>query len=48
MGKIKEGQPAPDFELPDQSGQPVRLSSFRGKKVVLYFYPKANTPGCTT
>jgi peroxiredoxin Q/BCP len=45
---IKEGQPAPDFELPDQSGQPVRLSSFRGRKVVLYFYPKANTPGCTT
>ena len=48
MGKIKEGQEAPDFELPDQSGNPVRLSSFRGKKVVLYFYPKANTPGCTT
>jgi peroxiredoxin Q/BCP len=45
---IKEGQPAPDFELPDQSGEPVRLSSFRGRKVVLYFYPKANTPGCTT
>ncbi|MDX6727718.1 MAG: thioredoxin-dependent peroxiredoxin [Baekduia sp.] len=47
-GMIKEGQPAPDFELPDQSGEPVRLSSFRGRKVVLYFYPKANTPGCTT
>jgi peroxiredoxin Q/BCP len=45
---IKEGQPAPDFELPDQSGTPVRLSSFRGRRVVLYFYPKANTPGCTT
>jgi peroxiredoxin Q/BCP len=44
---IKQGQPAPDFELPDQSGQPVRLSSLRGRKVVLYFYPKANTPGCT-
>jgi peroxiredoxin Q/BCP len=44
---IKEGQPAPDFELPDQKGQPVRLSSFRGRKVVLYFYPKAMTPGCT-
>jgi peroxiredoxin Q/BCP len=44
---IKEGQPAPDFELPDQSGRPVRLSSFRGHRVVLYFYPKANTPGCT-
>ncbi|HWI73346.1 MAG TPA: thioredoxin-dependent thiol peroxidase [Baekduia sp.] len=48
MGKIKEGQEAPDFELPDQNGEPVRLSSFRGQKVVLYFYPKANTPGCTT
>jgi peroxiredoxin Q/BCP len=45
---IKEGQQAPDFELPDQEGKPVRLSSFRGRKVVLYFYPKANTPGCTT
>jgi peroxiredoxin Q/BCP len=44
---IKEGQPAPDFELPDQAGQPVRLSSFRGRKVVVYFYPKAMTPGCT-
>jgi thioredoxin-dependent peroxiredoxin len=48
MGKIKEGVPAPDFELPDQHGEPIRLSSFRGRKVVLYFYPKANTPGCTT
>jgi peroxiredoxin Q/BCP len=48
MGKIKPGTPAPDFELPDQHGEPVRLSSFRGSKVVLYFYPKANTPGCTT
>jgi peroxiredoxin Q/BCP len=45
---IKEGQPAPDFELPDQNGDPVRLSSLRGRKVVLFFYPKANTPGCTT
>jgi peroxiredoxin Q/BCP len=45
---IKEGQPAPDFELPDQRGEPVRLSSFRGRRVVLYFYPKASTPGCTT
>jgi peroxiredoxin Q/BCP len=44
---IKEGQQAPDFELPDQAGSPVRLSSFRGQRVVLYFYPKANTPGCT-
>ncbi|HEY4279725.1 MAG TPA: thioredoxin-dependent thiol peroxidase [Conexibacter sp.] len=45
---IKEGQPAPDFELPDQRDEPVRLSSFRGRRVVLYFYPKASTPGCTT
>jgi len=46
-GMIKEGQPAPDFVLPDQRGEPVRLSDFRGRRVVLYFYPKANTPGCT-
>lgn len=45
---IKEGQAAPDFELPDQDGNPVQLSGLRGRKVVLYFYPKANTPGCTT
>lgn len=38
---------APDFTLPDQNGNAVRLSSFRGKKVILYFYPKDNTPGCT-
>lgn len=41
------GSPAPDFELPDQDGRPTRLSSFRGKPVVLYFYPKDDTPGCT-
>jgi peroxiredoxin Q/BCP len=46
--KLKEGDPAPDFELPSQSGQSVRLSSFQKQKnVVLYFYPKDNTPGCT-
>ena len=45
---IEPGQPAPDFELPDQDGDPVRLSDLRGRKVVLYFYPKADTPGCTT
>ena len=45
---IDAGQPAPDFELPDQDGNPVRLSSLRGHLVVLYFYPKADTPGCTT
>ena len=45
---IEPGQPAPDFELLDQDGEPVRLSALRGKPVVLYFYPKADTPGCTT
>jgi thioredoxin-dependent peroxiredoxin len=45
---IEPGQPAPDFELPDQDGETVRLSDLRGRKVVLYFYPKADTPGCTT
>jgi peroxiredoxin Q/BCP len=45
---IETGQQAPDFELPDQDGTTVRLSALRGQKVVLYFYPKANTPGCTT
>ena len=42
------GDTAPDFTLPDQSGNPVTLSELRGRKVVLYFYPKADTPGCTT
>jgi len=42
------GTVAPDFTLFDQSGVPNTLSSFRGRKVVLYFYPKAGTPGCTT
>jgi peroxiredoxin Q/BCP len=45
---IEQGQPAPDFELPDQDGKPVRLSALRGRPVVVYFYPKADTPGCTT
>jgi thioredoxin-dependent peroxiredoxin len=45
---LNPGDPAPDFTLPDQSGEPVTLSSFKGKNVVLYFYPKADTPGCTT
>jgi peroxiredoxin Q/BCP len=44
----EQGDPAPDFELPDQDGNPVRLSDLRGSPVVLYFYPKADTPGCTT
>ncbi len=42
------GDTAPDFTLPDQSSAPVNLSDLRGQKVVLYFYPKADTPGCTT
>ncbi len=41
------GEKAPDFTLPDQNGNPVTLSAFRGKKVILYFYPKDNTSGCT-
>jgi peroxiredoxin Q/BCP len=41
------GDKAPDFTLPDQHGNPVTLSDLRGKDVVLYFYPKADTPGCT-
>jgi thioredoxin-dependent peroxiredoxin len=45
---IATGERAPDFELPDQDGKPVRLSGFTGRRVVLYFYPKADTPGCTT
>ncbi len=45
---IEPGYPAPEFELLDQDGQPVRLSELRGKPVVLYFYPKADTAGCTT
>jgi thioredoxin-dependent peroxiredoxin len=45
---IEPGKTAPDFELPDQDGNPVRLADLRGQLVVLYFYPKADTPGCTT
>ena len=44
---MPEGDTAPDFELPDQDGKTVKLSDFAGKNVVLYFYPKADTPGCT-
>ena len=44
---VEEGKPAPDFELPSDSGERVKLSSLRGKPVVLYFYPKDDTPGCT-
>ena len=45
---VETGQQAPEFTLPDQTGEPVRLSDLRGQKVVVYFYPKADTPGCTT
>lgn len=44
---LETGMKAPDFSLPDKDGNTVRLSDFQGKKVVLYFYPKDNTPGCT-
>ena len=44
---LTEGQPAPDFELQSDSGEAVRLSDLRGKPVVLYFYPRDDTPGCT-
>lgn len=44
---LKIGTKAPDFTLPDQDGNPVSLSDFRGKTVVLYFYPRDNTPGCS-
>lgn len=44
---LEVGMKAPDFTLPDKDGNQVRLSDFKGKKVVLYFYPKDNTPGCT-
>ena len=44
---IQIGMQAPDFTLSDQNGNPISLSDFRGQKVVLYFYPKDNTPGCT-
>jgi thioredoxin-dependent peroxiredoxin len=44
---VEEGKPAPDFELATDSGDKVKLSDYRGKPVVLYFYPKDDTPGCT-
>ena len=45
--KLQPGDPAPDFSLPDQDGERVGLTSYRGRKVVVYFYPKDDTPGCT-
>ena len=47
MTQLNIGDPAPDFALADQEGNTVKLSDFLGKKVLLYFYPKADTPGCT-
>ena len=45
--RLTEGQPAPDFALTADNGDTVKLSDFKGKKVLVYFYPKADTPGCT-
>jgi peroxiredoxin Q/BCP len=45
---LQPGDKAPDFNLPDQSGGKMKLSDFKGRKVLVYFYPKADTPGCTT
>jgi len=45
---LEPGDEAPDFELQSDAGEKVRLSDLRGRKVILYFYPKDNTPGCTT
>lgn len=47
MSVPKVGQDAPDFALPDETGRTVRLSDYKGKHVILYFYPKDDTPGCT-
>jgi thioredoxin-dependent peroxiredoxin len=48
MGKVAIGKKIPDFALPATGGQEIRLSSLQGRRVVLYFYPKDSTPGCTT
>jgi peroxiredoxin Q/BCP len=48
MPQLKAGDPAPDFEAPTDVETPVKLSDLRGKRVVIYFYPKDDTPGCTT
>ena len=47
MPRLEAGKKAPAFTLPDQDGKPVKLSDFKGRKVVVYFYPKDDTPGCT-
>ncbi|MDX6203750.1 MAG: thioredoxin-dependent peroxiredoxin [Frankiales bacterium] len=46
--RLQPGDPAPDFTLPDADGNDLTLSSYRGRRVVVYFYPQASTPGCTT
>jgi peroxiredoxin Q/BCP len=48
MGELNKGAKAPSFSLKDQDGRTVNLSDFKGRKLLLYFYPKADTPGCTT
>jgi peroxiredoxin Q/BCP len=48
MGKLRPGDPAPPFALLDQTGRTVRLEDHRGRKLLVYFYPRADTPGCTT
>ncbi|MBI6547927.1 thioredoxin-dependent thiol peroxidase [Xenorhabdus lircayensis] len=47
MNPLKAGDRAPQFSLPDQDGKPINLSDFKGQRVLVYFYPKAMTPGCT-
>lgn len=48
MEKLKVGDPAPDFKAKNQIGETISLADYAGKKLILYFYPKDNTPGCTT
>jgi peroxiredoxin Q/BCP len=48
MSELKKGAKAPPISLPDQDGKTVKLSDYKGQKLLLYFYPKADTPGCTT
>lgn len=47
MARLVPGDPAPDFALPDQNGDTVKLADFQGRQLLIYFYPKADTPGCT-